>query len=105
MRAADFVEERLARPQAEGTTRVLMHSIVWQYLPEDEKHRITAAMDKAGAAATPTRALAWIALEADRVVMGHSLKVRYWPGDGEPHRVAAAHAHGAWVEWLPGPVA
>ncbi|MEJ2457610.1 MAG: DUF2332 domain-containing protein, partial [Novosphingobium sp.] len=35
MNAADFVEQQLAQPQAEGTTRVLMHSIVMQYVPED----------------------------------------------------------------------
>jgi len=100
MRAADFVESRLARPQEEGTTRVLVHSIVWQYLPDEEKQRITEAMEAAGANATPERPLAWIALEADRVAMGHALRVRYWPGDGETHRLGAAHAHGAWLEWL-----
>ena len=99
MRAADFVQQQLSTEQAEGTTRVLVHSIVWQYLPQDEKHRITAAMETAGARATPGRALAWIALEADRVAMAHGLQVRFWPGDGQTHRLAAAHAHGAWLEW------
>ena len=32
MNAADFVEAELAKPQTEGVTRVLMHSIVWQYV-------------------------------------------------------------------------
>ncbi|VWX51414.1 DUF2332 domain-containing protein [Novosphingobium sp. 9U] len=100
MHAADFVEQHLASPQAEGTTRVLVHSIVWQYLPANEKERITAAMEAAGARATQDRALAWIALEADRVAMAHGLQVRSWPGDGKAHRLAAAHAHGAWLEWL-----
>jgi hypothetical protein len=102
MHAADFVRERLTRPQAEGTTRVLMHSIVWQYLPEEEKQQVTEVMEAAGAAATPERALAWIALEADRTAMGHALQVRYWPGRGEQTRLGAAHAHGAWLEWLNG---
>ncbi|MEO5587921.1 MAG: DUF2332 domain-containing protein, partial [Novosphingobium sp.] len=44
MNAADFVERQLALPQAAGTTRVLMHSIVWQYVPEDQQARVTAAM-------------------------------------------------------------
>jgi hypothetical protein len=100
MHAADFVAERLAQPQALGTTRVLVHSIVWQYLANDEKQRITAAMEKAGANATPERALAWIALEADRTAMGHALQVRYWPGGSETKRLATAHAHGAWLDWL-----
>lgn len=100
MHAADFVAERLASPQAEGTTRVLVHSIVWQYLPDEEKRAITAAMEAAGSRATKDRALAWIALEADRVAMAHGLRVRCWPGSGQTHRLAAAHAHGAWLEWL-----
>jgi len=100
MNAADFVEDRLARPQAAGTTRVLMHSIVWQYLPDDQKQRISTAMEAAGAAATPEQALAWITLEADRTAMGHALRVRYWPGGEESRRLATAHAHGAWLEWL-----
>ncbi len=98
--AADFVEAELARPQADATTRVLMHSIVWQYVPADQQARITAAMEAAGARATAERPLAWIALEANRTVHHHELVVRYWPGGAEPVKLGHAHAHGAWVEWL-----
>lgn len=100
MNAADFVEAELARPQAAGTTRVLMHSIVWQYVPADQQARVTAAMEAAGAAATPDRPLAWIALEANRVLHLHELVVRYWPGGGEPTLLARAHPHGASIDWL-----
>lgn len=100
MSAADFVEQELAQPQAEGTTRVLMHSIVWQYLPESEQARVTAAMEEAGRRAKPDRALAWISVEADRTLLAHRLEVRRWPGDGAPIILAGAHAHGAWTEWL-----
>ncbi len=47
--AADFVEAELAKPQEPGTTRMLMHSIVWQYVPADQQARVTAAMESAGA--------------------------------------------------------
>ncbi|WP_326913443.1 DUF2332 domain-containing protein [Sphingopyxis chilensis] len=98
--AADFVEAELAKPQAAGTTRVLMHSIVWQYVPADQQARVTAAMEKAGARATPDRPLAWIALEANRTTHHHELVLRYWPGGEAAQTIAHAHAHGAWVEWL-----
>ncbi len=98
--AADFVEAELARPQADGTTRVLMHSIVWQYVPADQQARITAAMEAAGARATAERPLAWIALEANRTVHHHELVVRYWPDGAAPVKLGHAHAHGAWIEWL-----
>lgn len=103
MNAADFVEAQLAKPQAVGTTRVLMHSIVWQYVPADQRARVSAAMEAAGARATADRPLAWVALEANRTVHHHELEVRYWnggEGDGASHKLAHAHAHGAWIEWL-----
>lgn len=102
MNAADFVEQELARPQSAGTTRLLMHSIVWQYLPDAEKVRVTAAMAAAGARATPDRALAWVSLEGDRKLLNHALKLQVWPGGPEPRLLAAAHAHGAWLEWRAG---
>ncbi|HEX7751516.1 MAG TPA: DUF2332 domain-containing protein [Novosphingobium sp.] len=100
MNAADFVERELARPQAEGTTRVLMHSIVMQYVPEDQRARIRQAMEAHGAKATAERPLAWIALEADRTLLNHGLRVRYWPDGEEQALLSASHAHGAWIEWL-----
>ncbi|MBC2664260.1 DUF2332 domain-containing protein [Novosphingobium flavum] len=98
--AADWVEARLAEPQAEGVTRVLYHSIVWQYLPEAGRARIEAAMAQAAARATPERPLAWIMLETNRATFRHELRVRYWPGGDEAALLGQAHAHGLWVEWL-----
>jgi hypothetical protein len=100
--AAEFVEAELAKPQSEGVTRVLMHSIVWQYVPADQQARVTAAMEAAGGRATPERPLAWIALEANRTTHRHELIVRYWPGGEAPTLLARAHPHGADIEWLVG---
>lgn len=101
--AADFVHLQLARPQAEGAVRTMVHSIMWQYMPAATQENITAAMERAGADATPERPLAWVALETDPATFRHELKVRYWNGTSEgkqPKLLAYAHAHGAWVEWL-----
>ena len=98
--AAEFVEARLAKPQGSSTTRVLMHSIVWQYLPDDTQHRIQVAMASAGEAATTDKPLAWISLETNRTTFQHELKVSYWPGGGEPIILGEAHAHGLWVNWF-----
>jgi hypothetical protein len=102
MNAADFVEAELAKPQEAGTTRVLMHSIVWQYVPAEQQARITAAMEAAGAKASAERPLAWVQVEADRTVHRHKLTVRYWPGGGEETQLAWSHPHGVDVEWLAG---
>lgn len=98
--AADWIAARLAEPQQWGVTRVLMHSIVWQYIPPDRQAMIEAAMAEAGARATRERPLVWIALETNRATFRHELKVRFWPGGGEAHLLGEAHAHGAWVQWL-----
>lgn len=100
--AADFIGAELTKPQAPGTTRVLMHSIVWQYVPADQQARVTAAMEAAGAKATPECPLAWVMVEADRTVHRHKLTVRYWPGGAEEAQLAWSHPHGADVEWLAG---
>jgi len=97
--AADWVEEQLNQPQDEGVSRVLMHSIVWQYLPPATRSRIEKAMEVAGANATNQRPLAWISLETNRKTFSHELIVRYWPGGGEPVKLGEAHAHGTWVKW------
>ncbi|MDP3673724.1 MAG: DUF2332 domain-containing protein [Novosphingobium sp.] len=104
MNAAEFVEQALAAPQAAGTTRVLMHSIVWQYVPVEQQTRVSAAMEAAGERATPERPLAWIALEANRTVHYHELTVRYWPGGERRLQLGVAHAHGAWLEYFAEPL-
>ncbi len=96
--AADWVEARLAEPQLAGVTRVLMHSIVWQYLGEARQARITAAMEAAGARATTERPLAWVQVEADRTVNQHDITLRSWPGHEATLLYGHAHAHGFWVE-------
>ncbi len=98
--AADWVEQRLARPQAAGLTRVLYHSIVWQYLSGSGRARIEAAMAAAGARATAERPLAWVSLETNRATFRHELRVQRWPGPSEPALLGEAHAHGAWIKWF-----
>jgi hypothetical protein len=95
--AADWMEARLAEPQAEGVTRVLMHSVVWQYIPDANTARIRAAMEAAGARATPARPLAWVAMEPDRALGEQVVSIRTWPDPEARQVVATAHAHAAWV--------
>lgn len=96
--APDWIEARLNEPQAEGVTRVLMHSIVWQYIAPEGQERITDAMSAAGARATPKRPLGWVRVEADRTVHHHDIRVQSWPGHAETTLIGHAHAHGFWVE-------
>ncbi|MEO1047490.1 MAG: DUF2332 domain-containing protein [Pseudomonadota bacterium] len=102
--AGEFVAETLARPQAQGTTRAMFHSIMWQYMPAATQEAITALFDEHGAKATRDRPLAWVSLETNPETFRHELHVRSWdgsPGAGEAHLLAYAHPHGEWVEWAP----
>lgn len=97
--AASFVEERLAAPQDPGVTRVLYHSVMWQYLPETTRRAITTAMEQAGTRATRDKPLAWVRLETNRATFRHELSIRFWPGGEEAVTLSEAHPHGAWVIW------
>jgi len=98
--AGDWIGARLAAPQAADSTRVVFHSIVWQYLPEATRAAITVGIEAAGSRASPSRRLAWVQLETNRTTLRHDLRVRYWPGGDGEVVLGSAHAHGAWVEWL-----
>lgn len=100
MDAGEWVEKELAKPQDAGVTRVLAHSIMWQYLPDLTQDRIEETLATAGERATEDKPLALISLETNRETFAHELKVRYWPGGEEAVHLANAHPHGAWVEWL-----
>ncbi|MXP31807.1 DUF2332 family protein [Erythrobacter jejuensis] len=98
--AGSFVAEALSRPQEDDVTRVLFHSIVWQYVPDDQQEAIRAAMAEAASRATAQKPLAWVSLETNRETFRHELHVSYWPGGETASLLACAHPHGAWVEWL-----
>lgn len=99
--AADWLDVRLAEPQAEGVTRVLTHSVVWQYLGGTRQARITAAMEAAGARATAERPLAWVRFEPDRGRdPRQEIWLRSWPQGSVWRKLAHSHAHGSWVEML-----
>ena len=97
--AADWVEARLAEPQEVGVTRVLMHSVVWQYLPDDSQARVRAAMLAAGERATPERPLGWVMMEPNRAVAHQVMRVMSWPGHAEPTVLGVSHAHAAWIRY------
>ena len=95
--AAAWIEARLAEPQPRGVTRVLMHSVVWQYLGAERQGRIRAAMLAAAARADADRPLAWVRMEPNKQSAVQEVWVQAWPGAAKPVRIAQTHAHGAWV--------
>ena len=102
--AGKWVQAMLNIPQKPGVCRVLMHSIVWQYLPKHTKQIVSDAMAAAAKNATTERPLAWISVETNRNTLAHEVSVRSWQGSdngsGEMELLAEAHAHGAWIRPL-----
>ncbi len=96
--AADWIETQLAQPAIPGRVRVIFHSIFWQYLPDETKKRITAAIEQAGATANHETPLVWMRMEGEGNPAGASLTLRKWP-DGSTHMMGIADFHGRWVEW------
>lgn len=96
--AAEWVERHFAPPGPEGGVKVLMHTIVWQYLPADTKARIETAIMKAGAAATRSAPVAWLRVEADEVPGSAGVRLTLWP-TGEDEPIGRADFHGRWTAW------
>ena len=81
-------------------TRVVLHSIAFQYFPEESRRRITAAMESAGSAAALASPLVWLRYEHDPDDERTTLRLRTWPG--QESLLAYCHPHGSVVHWVAG---
>ena len=97
--AADWLERALSLPQAPHTTRVVFHTIVWPYIPEQGKARIEAALARAGAAASQDKPLARLAIEPDETPGSARIDLAIWP-PGRTVTLGRADFHGRWAEWI-----
>jgi hypothetical protein len=97
--AAEWLGKRLAEPAAAGATRVVLHSIAFQYFPASSRRRIESLMAEAGAAAGPETPVAWLRYEKEPGEERMTLRLRLWP-DGEERLLAICHPHGSRVRWL-----
>ncbi len=88
--AGAWLEELLSKP-APDRTRVVFHTIAWQYFPDDTKRRALDALEG------HTGPLVRISMEADG---GHgaSLTLTHYPAK-EIVNLGRVDFHGRWVEW------
>ena len=94
--AAAWTEWTLREP-ARGRATVLYHSIVSQYLSDEEREAFFEHVRAAGERARPDSPLAWLRMEPvdDRA----DLELTIWPG-GKIRRIARVGYHGNPVELL-----
>lgn len=98
--AATWLAARLASPGTDRRHRVLLHSMILQYLGAESRSSIEASLRQAGAAATQAKPLACVGFEWDDARERVELRLRSWP-DGRDCVLAHCHPYGAWIEWLP----
>ena len=98
-RAGSWLERSLAE-LARGQTTVLFHSVMWTYVPADERTHIGELIEAAGARAASARPFAWLRMEGVHFDFCE-IRLRLWPG-GDDQLLGRCHYHGAWVEWLGG---
>jgi hypothetical protein len=75
--AAEWLEKRLAARATDAATLVY-HSVFFQYPPRPVREAITAAIEAAGATATPEAPVAWLRLEPEALLGGSRESVRFW---------------------------
>jgi hypothetical protein len=94
--ATDWLGEQLARERGGGAT-VIFHSIMWGYMTDDDRARITQTITEAGERATSSDPLAWLGMEpgADQA----EVTLTTWPG-GDERVIAHAGYHGRPVRWF-----
>jgi hypothetical protein len=97
--ARDFVTDLAL---AAGTTTVLWHSVMWQYLGDRERSDVVARLDSLGETADRDARLAHLSLEPRRRTPSSGYQVlvvlRTWPG-GDERVLGAAQAHGIPTTW------
>ncbi len=96
--AADWAERVLWAPLQPGTVRVLVHSLVWQYLPPEGRSRIQHALEAAGRKATREAPVACFGFEEDGHPAGGRMHLTIWP-DGETVELGRADSHGRRIDW------
>lgn len=97
--AADWVEANIGIDPHPCVARVVMHSVAYQYFPEETQRRIAARMTEAGAQATEEEPLAWLRFEKEEGESQTTLRLTLY-ADGEDRLLARCQAHGAAIEWL-----
>lgn len=99
--ALDWLTVRLAARPVEGRCRVVMHSMVLQYIAPDRRGAIGHIIDEAIINAPPQSPLVQIGMEwsAPRDEVRLTLKSRARAGELRSHLLAICHPYGDWIDW------
>ncbi|UDY38013.1 DUF2332 domain-containing protein [Dermatobacter hominis] len=94
---AHVLDGLLSRPAGPGVATIVQHSIVWQYIPTDQRPAVTSVIERAGRRATADAPLVWIRFEPDEWDRTRvAVWARRWP-DGGDRLIAHGDFHGRWL--------
>ena len=99
--ASDFLRRELARPTP-GMVTVVWHSVVRQYLGQDERAAVDELIAAAGERATADAPVVRLSLEPEKKAQStfrFLVEMTTWPG-GESRLLAECLGHGPPVTWL-----
>ena len=99
--AADWLENTLPLEGQAGICRVVMHTIAYQYFPDQAQARVRQHIERAGAQATEDAPLAWLSFEQSELGGPERrplLELTVWPS-GEKQVLAVCQPHGALIDW------
>jgi hypothetical protein len=82
---------------ATGTTTIVYHSIVMQYLSEEDRLTFEGLLQERGDATSSTAPLAWLRMEPGGAES--EIRLTLWPG-GVERVIATSGYHGLNVRWL-----
>jgi len=100
--AAQWLPSQLREPQQAGVRRVVVHSMVAQYLSPMHWRGVVDSILQAGSRATADCPLAWISLEWTAARREVQLRLVEWSGnsgEGTTRTLARCHPYGAEIEW------
>ncbi|MGH2751944.1 MAG: DUF2332 domain-containing protein [Actinomycetota bacterium] len=95
--ASVLVPRWLERP-ATGAATVVFHSVVLQYMSDEERDEFLRVLESAGKEATPAAPLAHLSFEPGSELPGFTVRLRTWPG-GDQIVVANSGPHGRDIVW------
>jgi hypothetical protein len=99
--ALDWLSVQLAAPPVPGLCRVVINTMVLQYLPRDRRAAILQMLSDAITLAPVEAPIAHVSLEwtapRDEVRLGLMLKAP--SGEVRRYRLAACHPYGDWIDW------
>lgn len=93
--ARDWVAHAAPMP---GAASVLFHSVMWQYMPQDEQAAVLDQIHAHRAQASRDQPFYWLRMEQNEASQKMELRLLGWDR-GEDRILATVHPHGASARW------